>query len=215
MVNVVKQRMFEIWLLRGSWSVRFQYYALGIFEFLIVCTSRRRQLVPLPLFLGSACTIGLWPSRCIQHPWGDLVVPMGWGGDGAGSWILISFAALHLGSWRGIVYMTLKLSRSSKNSSYFSWITLYVKHVRSKWYSFSTRFSMHTLHIFILDWWCYGATSIRNSCERVWISVSALWEPTFMGVVRCNLDIFWQFYLVIELALRVNDCIVTFQLWHF
>ena len=62
-------------------------------------------------------------------------------------------------SWSGFDYVFNK-------PSYFSRITLYAEHVSSKSYSSSTVFSLHTLHIFKHWWWCHGASSTPNLCEK-------------------------------------------------
>ena len=73
--------------------------------------------------------------------------------------------------------MSLTLSCLCNKLSCFSRITLYIEHAISRRYLSSTRFSLHTLHIFVFAWWLYDTTSKPNLCVRVWRSVNALWEP--------------------------------------
>ena len=89
----------------------------------------------------------------------------------------------------------LQLSCLSNKSSYVSWITWSVEQVRNKCYSSSTRFSLHTLYIFVVGQWCHEATSTPNLCDQVWGSVKALWEPRLMGGWKMWLDS-WHFGLV-------------------
>ena len=89
----------------------------------------------------------------------------------------------------GILRMMLTLSCPSNQSSYFSWSTLYFEHAISKWYTSSTRFSLHTLHIFMFVWWCHDAISTPNLCEQGQRSEKTLQEPMLMWVVRRNWNI--------------------------
>ena len=92
----------------------------------------------------------------------------------------------------GDLCMTLTLSCPSKKSSYFSQITIYIEHMISKWYSSSTRFS---LHIFIFGWWCHDIISTPNLCELVQSSVKGLRETRLTEVVGCNFIYFGIFSL--------------------
>ena len=73
--------------------------------------------------------------------------------------------------------MSLTLSCLSNKFSCFSRVTLYIEHAISRRYLSSTRFSLHTLHIFVFAWWLYDTTSKPNLCVRVRRSVNALREP--------------------------------------
>ena len=123
--------------------------------------------------------------------------------------------------------MILPLSCLSNKSSYFSWITLHAECGISKWYSSSTRFSLHTFFV----WWFHDATSTPNLCERVRRSVMALQEPRlYGGGSEMQLDKFWWFHDATStpnfcervrrsvMALReprIMGVVRLYKFWHF
>ena len=54
---------------------------------------------------------------------------------------------------------------------YFSWITLWVEHASSKWYTSSS--TLFSLHIFMPRWWCHDSTSTPKLCVQIWRNVKA------------------------------------------
>ena len=65
----------------------------------------------------------------------------------------------------------------------------YVQYVTSNRYASFTKVSLHTLHIFILRWWCHDAASTPNLHEQVEAMLR------FMGLVSCD----WICYCIITL----------------
>ena len=72
---------------------------------------------------------------------------------------------MHANMWSPFlanISMILTLSCYSKKLSYLSWITLYIEHAISQWYSSPTRFSLHILILGVMMPLCENARSLNN-----------------------------------------------------